>query len=292
MPRSWIFLLFLLAFSFRTTKAQDLIYLNNGSKLQAIIQEVNVKEIKYKNLNNPDGPIYVVAKTDVLLIEYKNGTFDVITKNPARVTPPGLQPELPPKKEVRKDPYALYYLGKNCVYFNGLALVNSDVSFMLEREFNKSRHSVVFFGAYNFNIATNFTNRYIQALNYSKKNYDLGAGINYFTQTKRRSQYFMGIWFKYMNYNYVRETASNDTILGTPSIVVTQQNVNSYQFATLFMNGIQMRVTPFFTYRIFLGLGFTNRNRDVSVAVREDVNQRARSFFKTYLGICVGYRFY
>jgi hypothetical protein len=292
MPRSRIFSLIVVAFLFEFVKAQDIIYLNKGTKFEAIIKEVNVNEIKYKNFSNPDGPTYVIAKTDVLLIEYKNGTFDVITKTPARVMPPQLESAIPSKKEIKKDPYALYYLGKNCVYINALALVNSDLSFMLEREFNKSRHSVVLFGAYNFNIATNYTNSYIQALNYSKKNYDLGAGINYFTQTKRRSQYFMGIWFKYMNYNYVRETAKQDTILGTPSIVVTQQNVNSYQFATLFMNGVQVRVTPFLTYRMFFGLGFTNRNRDVSVAVRDDVNQKARSFIKAYLGICIGYRFY
>jgi hypothetical protein len=292
MPRLRIIVLFLLAFSFEFVRAQDIIYLNNGNKLTAVIKEVNIQEIKYKKFENPDGPTYVISKNDVLLIEYKNGTFDVITKNPARVTPPRLEAAIPQKKEVKKDPYALYYLNKNCVYFNGLALVNSDISFMMEREFNKSRFSVVLLGAYNFNLRTNYTNRYIYALNYSKKNYDLGGGINYFTQTKRRSQYFMGLWFKYMNYNYVRETASQDTIIGQPSITVTQENVNSYQFATLFMNGIQVRVTPFFTYRMFLGLGFTNRNRDVSIAVKEDLNQQARSFAKVYLGICVGYRFY
>lgn len=287
-----IIVLFIVAFLFEFVKGQDILYLNNGSKVEAVIKEVNTREIKYKSFNNQDGPTYVISKNEVLLIEYKNGTFDIITKNPARVIPPQLEPTIPSKKEIRRDPYELYYLNKNCVYFNGLALMNSDISFMLEREFYKSRFSAVFFGAYNFNLLTNFTNRYIQALNYSKKNYDLGWGINYFTQTKRRSQYFTGIWFKYMNYNYVRETVTKDTILGNPAVVVTQENVNSYQFATLFMNGIQMRITPSFTYRMFFGLGFTNRNRDVSIAVKEDLNQKARSFVKAYLGICVGYRFY
>jgi hypothetical protein len=292
MSRPRILVLFLLAFLFQFIKAQDIIYLNNGSKFQAIIKEVNVLEIKYKNFTNPEGPTYVISKNDVLLIEYKNGTFDVITKNPARVAPPQFETIITPKKEVKKDPNAIYYLNKNCIYLNGLALLNSDVSLMLEREFSNSRFSCILFGAYNFNLNTNYTNAYIQALNYSKKNYDLGGGINYFTQTKRKSQYFMGLWFKYMNYNYVRETVTRDTIIGQPSLTVVQENVNSYQFATLFMNGIQVRVTPFFTYRMFLGLGFTNRNRDVSVAVKEDLNQKARSFAKAYLGICVGYRFY
>ena len=71
-----------LLLSFIGLKAQDLIYLNNGTKFQGIVKEISPTELKYKSVNNPDGPSYVIAKNTVLFIEYKNGTVDVINKNP------------------------------------------------------------------------------------------------------------------------------------------------------------------------------------------------------------------
>lgn len=58
-------------------QAQDTLYTVSGQKISAKVVEINQTEIKYKKANNPDGPVYVVDKTDVALIEYKNGIKEV-----------------------------------------------------------------------------------------------------------------------------------------------------------------------------------------------------------------------
>ena len=40
--------------------AQDKIYRQNGKIVEAKIIEISASEIKYKEFNNPDGPIYVL----------------------------------------------------------------------------------------------------------------------------------------------------------------------------------------------------------------------------------------
>lgn len=291
MPRAkYLTSVSIFLFLFTCIRAQDIIYLNNGTKILVTVKELYENEIKYKNFTNPDGPTYVVAKKDVLLVEYQNGTVDIITRYPKSVSPQKDEPVIP-KKEVQK-PVNMYYAAKNCFYLNGLALLNSDISLLFDREIANSRLSLVLQGAYNFNVHTNYTNAYIQALGISKKNYDLGVGINYYTQTKRRSQYFVGLMFKVMHYEYVRETITRDSVAGVSFDIIKTENVNNYQFAGLLVNGLQFRISPFFTYRAFIGLGFTNKNTDISKAVEEDFNQTARSYPKAYLGMCIGYRFY
>lgn len=58
-------------------QAQDTLYTVSGQKISGKVIEINQTEIKYKKANNPEGPTYVVDKTDVALIEYKNGTKEI-----------------------------------------------------------------------------------------------------------------------------------------------------------------------------------------------------------------------
>jgi len=57
--------------------AQDTLYTTKGKIITGQVTEVNQQEIKYKRAANPDGPVYVVDKTDIVLIHYKNGSKDV-----------------------------------------------------------------------------------------------------------------------------------------------------------------------------------------------------------------------
>lgn len=270
--------------------SQDIIYLNNGSKVEALVKELNVTTVKYKNFNNQDGPTYVSNKNDILFIEYQNGTIEIINKDPSSISPPGT-PTVAPKKEIPKGPYDIFYMNKNCIYLNGLALVNSDIALIYDREIANSRLSLVLLGAYNFNLHTNYTNRNIHALYNAKKNYDLGAGINYYTQARKKTQYFVGVLVKCMHYEYVRQTEVEENINGIVYKTTKLENANNYQISGLLLNGLQFRITPFFTYRAFIGVGFTNKDNDISKAVTEDMTQKPRSFAKAYLGMCVGYRF-
>jgi hypothetical protein len=67
---------FLAVFSFGVF-SQDTIYTRNGEMIPAKVYEITQNEIKYKKPSNPDGPLYVANKSDVALIEYKNGSKDI-----------------------------------------------------------------------------------------------------------------------------------------------------------------------------------------------------------------------
>lgn len=57
--------------------AQDTLYTTKGKIITGRVIEITQQEIKYKRAANPDGPLYVVDKTDIVLIHYKNGSKDV-----------------------------------------------------------------------------------------------------------------------------------------------------------------------------------------------------------------------
>jgi hypothetical protein len=65
--------------------AQDVIMLKNGDEVDAKITEVGIQEIKYKRMDNLEGPVYVMPKADIFKIKYKNGTSELMT---ATVTAP------------------------------------------------------------------------------------------------------------------------------------------------------------------------------------------------------------
>jgi len=67
-----------------TTGAYDVILLKDGEEIKAKVTEITPSEIKYKAFENINGPTRTLAKRDVFLINYANGTREVIsaaTKN-------------------------------------------------------------------------------------------------------------------------------------------------------------------------------------------------------------------
>ena len=53
--------------------AQDIITMNDGTDIQAKVTEVGQSEVKYKKFSNPDGPVYSISISDILMITYANG---------------------------------------------------------------------------------------------------------------------------------------------------------------------------------------------------------------------------
>ena len=71
-----ITLLFLLPCAF-SVHAQDVITLKNGDEIKAKVTEISPSEIKYKQLDNLEGPTRVIEKEQVFFINYENGTREV-----------------------------------------------------------------------------------------------------------------------------------------------------------------------------------------------------------------------
>jgi hypothetical protein len=169
MQLKYCFILFCFISFLGEFRSQDILYLNNGSKFEAIVKEITPTEVKYKNFNNPDGPTYVITKGDVLLVEYKNGTVEVLNKNPITVAPQKNEPE-PQKIEKKKtSPADLNYVNKNSIMINGIALANADITFLYDRELLNGHLSVTALGGYNFNPKMTWPNLFIQQLTAAKK---------------------------------------------------------------------------------------------------------------------------
>jgi len=58
-----------------TVSAQDIIVLNNRSadEIEAKVQEVSQKEVKYKKWSYQDGPTFTIPTSDIFVIKYRNG---------------------------------------------------------------------------------------------------------------------------------------------------------------------------------------------------------------------------
>lgn len=69
-------LLFALTLFSSALSAQDIITLKNGNTIPAVVEEIGVSEIRYKPYDNPDGPVYVIPKANVLMIQYENGNTE------------------------------------------------------------------------------------------------------------------------------------------------------------------------------------------------------------------------
>jgi len=69
--------------------AQDVIILQNGDEINAVVLEVGTSEIKYKRFENKEtSPVYSLYKNDVFMIKYADGTKDVFNKPKEQSTEP------------------------------------------------------------------------------------------------------------------------------------------------------------------------------------------------------------
>jgi len=109
--------------------AQDIIVTKDARRINAKVTEVNVDNVRYKNFDNQDGPVYTLLKSDIASIVYQNGqveTFVTERANKSANEKPSLEyfscieknPEdlIPEMKTIN---YALY---KN--YVNGGRMTN------------------------------------------------------------------------------------------------------------------------------------------------------------------------
>ncbi|NLN32529.1 MAG: hypothetical protein GX159_02920 [Flavobacteriaceae bacterium] len=83
MKKKFILIVFLLSV---ICNSQDVIIMKNGDEIQSKVSEINIEQIKYKKFDSPDGPVYIIPKSDVLLIQYENGEKDIFTNKEPEVS--------------------------------------------------------------------------------------------------------------------------------------------------------------------------------------------------------------
>ena len=88
-----IILFILFVCSSNIIKAQDTLSMRSGENILAKVIEVGTAEVKYKKLDNLNGPIFSILKSDLLIVKYENGTkddFSSIKKIEEKITVPDL----------------------------------------------------------------------------------------------------------------------------------------------------------------------------------------------------------
>lgn len=61
--------------------AQDIITKKDGTDIQAKILEVTNSEIKYKKFSNPEGPVFTMPISEILIVRYENGENEVFSES-------------------------------------------------------------------------------------------------------------------------------------------------------------------------------------------------------------------
>lgn len=267
--------------------SQDVLYTTGGNKLKVKVLEINAKDIIYKDFNTDEGPTYVISKMDIVLIQYANGVSEVINPNPVTIAPivetvavsnsSEKRNSVEEEKPVEKPVLNLYYLNKNMLSINALALANGDFTLMYDRDLLNSRMSVSFLAGYNFNDRMGGLNLLISdSKDGAKKKFDVGLGVNYMPRNTKRIQYFVGLLWKYMAYDYLK-------VVDTSNNQKEYQPSSAYQRALMLSNGWVYRISPNFNFKFFVSIGSSVN----SVQLKKEYT----GIPKMYLGYCFGYRF-
>lgn len=258
--------------------AQDVMYTTAGKKLSGKIVEINTSDVLYyKAENNFQPPAYVISKSDLVLIEFANGTTQLLNSNPASISPNKEEVSFnkPQITEIKKP--NLYYLNPNLISINALALMNGDIALIYDREFANGHIALTCLGAYNFNSRIGALNLLIMdSRDKAKKNFDAGVGINFMPRTEKRVQYFAGLLGKYMDYSYQSKVDSSNN-------QYHYESAKGSQIAIMISNGWIFRISPNFNFKFFGSFGVPINS--------PELKKEYMGMPKAYLGYCLGYRF-
>lgn len=86
----------------------DIIVTTDEQRIEAQIVEVSKSEIKYKEIDNPDGPTFVLSADDISSIIFANGQVKVYEHSQSSVT----QNETQPSDRVERTGNSYYYKGE------------------------------------------------------------------------------------------------------------------------------------------------------------------------------------
>jgi hypothetical protein len=158
--------------------SQDVLVKQDGSKLEVKVLEITPENIKYKKWSNQEGPDYVINRSAVLVILYKNGETEVIN---ASTNVNDLNSKKP--EEIIK----LY--GQNMININAFHLLLNCATFSYER-FNK-RNTVSFeipimIG---FDGSSNFLDDYF---GYRRGTILTGLETKFYLSKNTKAKYFLG----------------------------------------------------------------------------------------------------
>ena len=182
--------------------SQDVIYKRDNTKVEAKIIEINPTQIKYKMFDYPDGPLYIINKSEVIKIQYPNGQVDIYNPEIRKEETPSAKDENG-KKQINAALLNENFK-RNVVSVNLLQAMLGYLSVSYEWIDPNGMFGIKIPLGYNF---ANYSINLAGVVDGSKSSYFGGLALNIYPKRKKRISYFVGPYlqigqFSYSTYNY------------------------------------------------------------------------------------------
>lgn len=174
-----ILILLMYACAFNSV-AQDIIYLNDGTREEARVILIGEREIQYKKFSNLDGPVYSINKNNIFLITYETGDYELVGRPP--------KPENARKKGLSTD------FARNILSYHAFDVIFGDFTISYER--------LISSGIVGFKVPVSvgydywFTDKDYDRYYYGDRNFYSrffsGAGVNFYPMGQGMFRYFVG----------------------------------------------------------------------------------------------------
>lgn len=237
--------------------AQDVIYKSDGTKIEAKVIEVGVEEVKYRPSSNPDGPVYVISRSEIVLIVYQNGEHDLLMQAGGRY-----------ERRQAKDDTLAKNERKNLVSINVFDMAFTNLTFSYERIFRKGYVGVkvpLSLGMRALSNETYARNSFINARLWST-----GVELNLYPTGQGRVRYFFGPAFAVGQFRY------------SLSYYYPQQK-SAMHYSAVINNGLILQPTQNFNIAFAFGLGL--KENIVAPPYEARIEPQATGLFN------MGYRF-
>ncbi|PBQ31708.1 hypothetical protein CNR22_07975 [Sphingobacteriaceae bacterium] len=276
-------------------RGQDKLYLLDGSMRLVKVLQIAPDYITIVPLSESGAPFRdaneVIAKTDVLFIEYKGGLIEVYTSPQKSFI---YNPNGTVRKDITKDEQEFSF---NFASLNTLALCNADLAGFFEHLVPSKIIGVGGMAAYNFNRNVILPNNYMNLLNNAKKNYDAGLFLNFYPgHFKRKVTFYFGAMLKYTSFSFSKVVSTNTG----QSTILTYEPAKGSQLATLVDVGFHARLGKNMFLKTIAGLGAFRLKGDYKQQVNYYYNSNNTQgdpvinysiLPKIYLGLNFGFSF-
>lgn len=273
-----LFLLFVFMLGGRLF-SQDQLFKKDNSKHDVKVLEVTPDEIKYKLKANPNGPLYIVKKTEVALVIYENGTHETYPDAKPLIQTQTVTVYSHPynyidsnriyRKRENESKFLEVTKKKNVAFINTLAVANSCISLSYFREFGKGYFSIQLPISFSFAqpVSNNFFNIYGSNVYYdnvsdykiTRKAFEGGLGLYFHTSGRRAVTHFIGPLLKLTQYNgtfksYPFTIDQNGFPVYGPTPIEHGFVLN--ETSCYLNNGILFRITPELNLMMQAAIGF------------------------------------
>jgi hypothetical protein len=264
--------------------AQDVLYKTDNTKEEVKVTEVNSGTIKYKAFANPDGPLYTIAKTNVVLIVYQNGQYETFKTTPVNTE------SIVSKKEKR---FLEVTEKKNVILLNTIEFLNSGVGISYLHEFCDGKFDlhVPFAASFSSPGMDNALSIFggLGGCKLNKTNYDIGLGLYFNTSGKKAVTHFIGPLVRNAQYSASYTSYGSEAGVFCP----TQQTTSINETSLMLNNGFLYRITPHFNMMINIAVG-TFIDRSFTNKPGSEGNYYAMNPYRSvalHAGFHFGYRF-